>query len=195
LLIVADECGLLRDLLFGDVAVGCQLTIALEVERVFGERLLRLPDRGDLTDRALIALRDVERALILRVNRVGFVAVRLCDVGLELRLQVGRVEDRQHLAAIHAVAFLHVDGVGRLGQRRLYGDVLIRRHDAGQRLGGKERRFVSDRGLDGRGRRRFRCGRVSAASGERKPGRSDDESTKNPQHGCTMVLARHPPSP
>ena len=100
--------------------------------RIVRKRLLGLARRGLVGLQRIDALRDVERALIAGVDGVGVIAARGCHVGVELRLQIGRIELRERLSGANRIAFADVYGVGGLGERALNRDVLIGRDDAGE---------------------------------------------------------------
>jgi hypothetical protein len=78
------------------------------------------------------ALCDRKRTLKDGMDGVGMIAICRRKIGLQLRLQVGGVKQRQHLSCVHAVAFAHVNGIRRLRETALDGNVLVRRDDAGQ---------------------------------------------------------------
>ena len=61
------------------------------------------------------------------VRRVGCVALRGGNVRLQLRLQISRIELREHLTFADVVALLDVDRIGRLAQAGLNRNVFIRR--------------------------------------------------------------------
>ena len=92
------------------------------------------------------------------------IAVRGRDVRFELRLEVGGIEVRQHLARGHGVALAHVDGIGGLGEGALHRDVLVGRDDAGE----ASRRVRSPRRSRSSFRRRGRPVRAAGASRTRR---------------------------
>ncbi len=122
-LIVVDQRLLLVQGLLRDVALTHELLISGEIFGVVRKRLLCLREGGARGLHLVAALPDVE---LLRVP--GLIDFRVVGGGganvgqhgrlglCELRLQVGGVELRDHLARAHAVALVHGDRVGRLDE-------------------------------------------------------------------------------
>ncbi len=100
------------------------------------------------------------------MHGVGVIAVRRCEIRLELRLQVGSVELGEQLAGTHDIAFAHVDHVGGFGQGALNRDVLIWGDHTRQLPRGLNRAVGRHRRLDvGRRRRGRRLVPGAAAAG------------------------------
>ena len=151
LLIVVNQRRLRIHRLLRNVTLGQKILTAREVHRVVSERFLRLAHCRFVSAQRIDTLRNRKRALEDGVNGVGVIAVCRRKIGLQLRLQITGVEQRQDLPGMHGVALAYIDGVGRLREAALDGNVLVGRDDAGQLPGGLDAAVSGDRRLHVRG--------------------------------------------
>ena len=82
------------------------------------------------------------------MHGIGVIAVGGRQVGLQLRLQIGGVELRQHLARVHLSPSRTYTASAGSAKRALHRHVLIGRDDAGQAASRLDRAVARDGGLD-----------------------------------------------